>query len=459
MNNLQYISAGGLFHSDGAPAESLDAGLEADPAFIGGDAGSIDVGAHYLGSGENMHASREATKEAYRTLVTRARQADIPLLVGSAATAGIDQGVDWTCELIREIAEEEDLEFDLARIYCEQSDADLKEYNGAGAIEALPGEEPLTDQTIDESAHVVGMMGPEGFIEALDRGADVIIAGRSSDVSIYNAYPIREGYDEALATHLAKLVECQGLLVTPPDTAECVLATLTDESFTVSPTNPEKRMDVKSAAAYMLYEVADPTSMIEPRGILDPTDATYEAVDDRTVEVRGSKFEPTDQYTVKLEGARQVGYRTLTAMGVRDPILIDQLDSYIDMVRGHMDDLAMSMDVDPGEYVATFHTYGKDGVLKEHEPVSESAHEVGVLVDVVAPTQDAADALAARARLKMVHSDYPGRKSTSGNVAFPMSPTEVSAGPAYEFSVWHTMAVDDPLDPFDIHVEHVGGDA
>ena len=37
----------------------------------------------------------------------------------------------------------------------------------------------------------------------------------------------------------------------------------------------------------------------------------FGALDHRRVRVRGSRFEPARKYTVKLEGAEQVGYQSI----------------------------------------------------------------------------------------------------------------------------------------------------
>lgn len=459
MDELRVVSANGLMHGNGFPTESLEAGLAEDPHVVGVDAGSTDGGPYYLGSGENMHASRAAAKEVLRVLLTRTRTADVPLLVGSAATAGRDDGVDWTCDLVREVADEEGLSFDLARIYAEQDAADLREHVEEGAVSPLDESGPLTACNVDGSEAIVAMMGPEPYVEALERGADVVIAGRSSDVAIYKAMALREGFDEGLATHLAKTIECGGLIARPRTGGECVLGVLTDDAFRVRPTNQGKYTDPITIASHLLYETADPTRFVEPRGVLHTDEATYEAVDDRTVAVRGSQFEHSPQYTVKLEGAREVGHRGVAVAGVRDPAAIEEIDDLVETAEAAMSRTAAERGLSDDDYLAAFHVYGRDGTMGGLEPDPTPCHELGVFVDVVAPTPAFADDLLEEATYHVFVSDFPGRKTTAGNVAFPTSPSHAPTGPAYEFSVWHTLAVADPIDPFDVVVEPVRGDA
>lgn len=460
MDELRCIALNGLMHGNGFPPESLDAGLEDDPHFIGVDTGTTDSGPYYLGSGTNMYPSRQAVNEVLRVLLTRARRADVPLLIGSAATAGARPHVEWLRESIRHVAEEEGLSFDLASIYADVEKESLTAHRREGRTAPLDRSRPLTDETIETTDRVVGVMGPEPYIEALDRGADVVLAGRSSDVAIFKAMAVREGLHEGLATHMAKTIECGGQIVKPETGGECVFASLTRDRFCVQPTNPEKYTDPLTIASHLLYETQEPTTFVEPRGVLDTSDSTYEAVDDRTVEVRGSTFEPADQYTVKLEGARELGHRAVTTLGIRDPVLVgEQIEPFLRTVREWVREKAADLGVDPDDYEFHVHVYGKHGVMGKNEPVREPAHELGLFLEVVAPSPDDANALLHLANNRLLHSDFPGRTCTSGNVAFPMSPKEIDAGKAYEFSIHHTLAVDDPLEPFDVRMEHIGGEA
>jgi hypothetical protein len=100
-----------------------------------------------------------------------------------------------------------------------------------------------------------------------------------------------------------------------------------------------------------------------------------------------------------------------------------------------------------------FHVYGRDGVMGAREPLRQvRAHELGIVLEAVAPTQDEAEALLSAARSTLLHYGYPGRIATAGNLAFPFSPSDLAAGEVYEFSVYHLMEIDAP-DAFPIEVE------
>ncbi|MBT7663344.1 MAG: hypothetical protein HN608_00400, partial [Rhodospirillaceae bacterium] len=61
-------------------------------------------------------------------------------------------------------------------------------------------------------------------------------------------------------------------------------------------------------------------------------------------------------------------------------------------------------------------------------------------------------AVMAKTRLALLHSDFPGRKCISGNLAIPFSPSDIPVGETYEFNLWHIMEIEDPLEPFPIEM-------
>ena len=73
---------------------------------------------------------------------------------------------------------------------------------------------------------------------------------------------------------------------------------------------------------------------------------------------------------------------------------------------------------------------------------------IGVVAEVVAPTQELANAICATARSTMLHYPYAGRKSTAGNLAFLYSPSDIACGPVFKFTVYHLVEVEDPCELF-----------
>lgn len=80
------------------------------------------------------------------------------------------------------------------------------------------------------------------------------------------------------------------------------------------------------------YEKTRPDILPGPGGRLLLTGVKYEQLSDgRSVKVKGAIFEHTP-YEVKLEGVELVGYRTIFIGGIRDPILINCIDDFLEEV-------------------------------------------------------------------------------------------------------------------------------
>src|SRR6185437_9647635 len=164
----------------GFPEASLKAGLARRPDMIGADGGSVDPGPHYLGVGKPF-CSPISIRRDLRLMLHAAIAENIPLVIGTCGGAGGEPHVRLVADMAREIAREDGLHFKLAVIHAEQDKAEIKRRAAAGRVHGLAHQPPLTDETIDRATRIVGTMGPEPFIEALDAGAQVVLAGRSSD--------------------------------------------------------------------------------------------------------------------------------------------------------------------------------------------------------------------------------------------------------------------------------------
>jgi hypothetical protein len=65
------------------------------------------------------------------------------------------------------------------------------------------------------------------------------------------------------------------------------------------------------------------------------------------------------------------------------------------------------------------------------------------LGECIAATAEEAKSVIAVVRQHLLHHGFPGRLSTGGNLAFPLTPPELNAGTAYRFSIYHVMTLDD----------------
>lgn len=435
----------------GFPEESFFAGMEKGPDLIAVDGGSSDPGPYYLGSGHSF-TDRAAVKRDLEIMIEAGVKNNIPVVIGTAGGSGADPHLTWCREIIEEIAEEKDLHFKLACIHSELEQEFVMKAFESGNIHPLDPAPELTESLIKESTHIVAQMGIKPFQTALEQGADVILAGRAYDPAVFAALPIMKGYDEALATHLGKILECASISATPGSGSDCMMGYLGEDYFRLEPLNPIRKCTTTSVAAHTLYEKTDPYFLPGPGGDLDLTECTFEQTTERTVTVRGSKFIPSERNSVKLEGARRVGYRTVCVAGARDPIFIQEIDTIIDGVRERVEDNFRGQNID---YHLRFMVYGKNGVMGDLEPTptTEHAHELGIVIEAVAPTQKEADTICSFARSTMLHFGYPGRKATAGNLALPYSPSDFHAGEVYVWSIYHLldMADADPNTLFPIH--------
>jgi hypothetical protein len=81
------------------------------------------------------------------------------------------------------------------------------------------------------------------------------------------------------------------------------------------------------------------------------------------------------------------------------------------------------------------------------------------MIDVVGRTEAIAKSVCGVAKQFFLHLRYPGILCTSGNIAHPFSPDVLSAGPVYEFNIYHLMPAGDPCALFPIEMRNVGGAA
>ena len=431
----------------GFPVPSLETALAQSPDAIVVDAGSTDAGPHKLGAGTAI-VSRMAAKKDLALLMEGARRLGIPLIIGSAGGSGARKHTEWTLDIIREIARETDWHPRTAVIWADIPDAEVAEAMRQDRIEKMsPNVPDLTEETLAETNGVVAQMGAEPILKALAEHPDLVICGRAYDPAPFAAVGIFRGHDEALCYHMGKILECGALCAEPGTTKDVILGRLDDTGFEVWPADNSRKCTTVSVAAHTFYEKDHPYLLKGPGILLDLSETRYKQIMEGRVRVEGSRLSHTP-YAVKLEGARKVAYRTFVIAGIRDPLLIRQLDEVEETVVRTVQNYYSEIPKD--SYRINFYHYGLDAVMGELEPDRTLPHEIGLMFEVIAPTQDLADAICASTRSCYLHYGYPGRKSTAGNLAFPFAPSDVSFGPVYAFSVYHLMRVEDPCALFPV---------
>lgn len=436
----------------GYPIESFLEGTKLKPHAIVVDAGSTDAGPHKLGAGIGI-VSKMAVKKDLRPMLNYGIQNDIPVIIGSAGGAGAKPHVEWTLKIVKEILKEDDIEKEIAVIWSDISKERIKKGLRDNSIKSLDNSNKLTEKIIDDTNGIVGQMGVEPILEVLEKGFKIIICGRAYDPAPFAAVGIYNGFNPALSYHLGKILECGALSAEPGTTKDCILGILRENDFLVKPLNKNRKCSPISVAAHTFYEKDHPYILLGPGIQLDLSKSNFEQLENGVVRVTGSDIEYTKPYSIKMEGARKVAFRTFVIAGIRDPLMIKSIDDIeediLQQVQTYFTEISKS------DYKINFYNYGKNGVMGTKEPEEFNGYEIGLMMEVLATSQELANTVCAALRSTLLHYPYEGRKSTAGNLAFPFAPSDIEFGAVYEFSVYHLIEVEDGLELFEI--EYLGG--
>jgi acyclic terpene utilization AtuA family protein len=433
---------------------SFDIGVGYGLDAIVADSGSCDIGPQPLGADE--HCSPEAwQRHDLELMLLAARRLGVPMIVGSASDAGTDRGVNQYAEIIRDLARRHGLApFNLATIFSEVSRDEVARRLASGVrVEGLDGRPDLTGDVLARTDRLVAVMGVAPLIQALDQGADVVIAGRSGDSCLFAAPAIRAGVPEAAAYYLGKVLECASFAAEPFMGKESIIGTATADAVSVTAMHPGQRCTVASVASHAMYERASPFFEHVAGGVLDMTHCRYEQVDERTTRVSGFAFRRDPVYRIKLEGSGKVGERAVAIAGIRDPYTIRHIDAVVGWARSKVRERWG----EPGaRYQLFYHVYGRDGVMGPSEPRRATpAHELCLVVEAVAPRWEDAEVICALGTRNLFYARLPEVRGTAGTAALMMD--EVLRGkPGFEWTVNHVMPLADPLELTTVKLEVVG---
>ena len=255
----------------GADEAEVRYGISQGAHAIATDAGSTDSGAAYLALGMSKN-NRGAVKRDLAILMKAGAEAGIPLIVGTSGQAGGDKNVDWTLDIVLEIARELAIEPRIAVLYSEQDKAVLKGKNAAGKIRPLPPLGALEDSTIDACDHIVAVMGPEPYVAALQGGADIILGGRTTDTAVIACYALMKGAPQGASWHAAKIAEC-GAQCSVERGGAGVLISIGEDGFEAEPLNTSFRCSPQSVSAVATNSTPTSRGGGVPGGGLSPDTA------------------------------------------------------------------------------------------------------------------------------------------------------------------------------------------
>ena len=402
MSKLIYrvVSACGAL-GYGFPKASMDKAIEGRIDAIVSDAGSMDAGPFYLGTG-TQYFEREAVKADYTHMVRAGLATGAPVILGSCGMAGGDRNLQWMLDVAKEVFAELGVrDARVATIGAELAPELVIRELKAGAL--LPtGDGPQLHEAALRDSVIAGQMGIHPILTALEAGAQYIFAGRSCDVALFAADMVRQGIDPGLAYHVGHVLECGALACDPGSPSDCLVAEVYDDGSAVfTAPNPERRCTPYSIAAHSLYEESHPQLQFYPEGVLLMDQTEFFARDARSAGIRGSRFVHAGApwpWSIKLEGAHRLGARKVSLI--------------------HID--AADLPKVPAEVLV----YGRNGVSSR--PVQAGERELGLIVETTAKTKDAAETLASLLTHYLIHFGYVGRKATAGNIAYPLSPNLLS---------------------------------
>ncbi len=429
---------------------ALARGVAARPDIIAVDGGSTDSGPSYLGRGVSKYA-RASTKLEWAGLMEARAEAGCPLVIGTAGTCGADAAVDWMTGITREIAAEQGRPVKIAVLRSQQQLEAIARALDAGRIAPLPNAPEITRDSFADCTNIVALAGAEQIAAALDTGADIVIAGRTTDTAIIAALPLQRGCHAGGAWHGAKIGECGALCATNPQSG-VIMVDFDAEGFTVSLLAEGSRATPHTVSAHMLYENSDPFILHEPGGHLDVTEARYKAVDDARVRVTGSKWVPSDRYTVKLEGARPAGFQTVLMAILRDARYVAQAAEWAADIEAKCSaKVCERLGLSPDAFSIELRLMGHSASFGSLEIRRSSAAEIGVVGIVTAPTDALSMEIGKLLKPYMLHHPLT-RDEEQPTFAFLFSPAEMPRGQTYEFALNHVLTLDDPMDAFTLEV-------
>jgi hypothetical protein len=269
--------------------------------------------------------------------------------------------------------------------------------------ELIAGGHPLKNMETGEALSTVrdrvlsanAYIGSTPIVEALGKGANIVITGRSTDTALTMA-PLRyefgwgaEDWDRLAAGIIAgHIIECGAQCSggnclydwrSIPDLANVgypLVEAHADGSFVVTKhPNTGGRVSVPTVTEQLVYEMGDPHSYITPDVIADF--ATIELQDDGENRVRVSGIKgkpPTDK--LKVSVAYRAGFKAVGTLVYSWPDAVDKAKLADQVLRQRLDRLGLRFDKILTEFVGANATHGP--LAGDHRDAPEVQLRFGV---------------------------------------------------------------------------------
>ena len=429
--------------------KALINGIKEKPDLIAIDGGSTDSGPYYLGCGKSKY-SYQATKTDWSILMKIRSKAKVPLLIGTAGTCGTRSSVEWMLKITKEISKEDNEKLKIVTLKTDLTNKFILEHYESGKVKPLEGAPKINKDIINSCTNIVALAGVEQIQKAINTGADIIIAGRSTDTALISSLPIYHGLNEASAWHGAKIAECGALATNNPNSG-VILLEFDEKGFSIIPMCKNTKATPQTVSAHMLYENTDPYILLEPGGYLDVSNAKYKKIKKNGVRVEGSRWFKKEPYNLKIEGARLVGYQTVSIVLLRDPYYVKNIEKWVKKIKNSFNKKAKINNLFNVEL--EIRIVGKSGTLGTLEHLKTTNFEVGVMAIFTANNQKKANEAAKLLNPDLLH--LPLKKNEPmPTFSFPFSPPEVDKGPLFEFCFHHVIEIKNPNDIFDLEFHY-----
>ncbi len=236
-----------------------------------------------------------------------------------------------------------------------------------------------------QSANVY--LGASALVEALDKGANIIVGGRLTDTGLTLAPLMHEfgwkfnDWDKVSAGTIAgHIIECgaqssggncQYDWQNIPDMANIgfpiVEASPNGEFIVTKHDNTGGRVNIQSVKEQLLYEMGDPHEYITPDVVADFASINLEPAGENRVRVHGITGHPkTDFYKVSI--AYLGGYKSVGTLVYSWPDALEKAKAADKILRTRLDNLGLKFDLILTEYVGVNATHGHLAMAELSEP-------------------------------------------------------------------------------------------
>ena len=254
---------------------------------IGVDGGSTDPGPYYLGSGKCVNSRMAMKRDLAPDAARRAVAQRIPLIIGSCGGAGGEPHLQTRRRHRARDRARGGPSLQAGGHPCRAGQADrssgvLQAGRACGRCAMSPDIDEADDRPREPHRRHDGRRSR--FMRALDDGAQVVLGGRSVDPAPWAA--LRDRAPACRRRRRGTPARCSNAARRRrPEGPRLPARQRAAGRRRAEPMNPIRRCTPFSVANHSLHENASPCFHVEPGGILDTSDCTFEAVSDRAVRV------------------------------------------------------------------------------------------------------------------------------------------------------------------------------